>query len=585
MTSIYLSSTHEDLKEHRRVVWDALVKSGYQVITMEDYVATDQRPVEKCLKDVAASDIYVGIFAFRYGYVPSTEHNNPKGLSITELEYRQAERLKKPCLLFVLREKADWPVDFNDAFNAKDKGDHIRRFREYLLTEKMAEYFSSPHELAALVLASVTRVQPENKNTEEAKNQKTETPPAMTRSHLPIRGTMSDIFISYKREEQPEARKLANALERERWSVWWDPKLRAGEHFDEVIEQALKESKCVVVMWSKLSVNSRYVKDEATYALNRRKLVPVAIEQVELPFRFEGIHTPSLRDWDGADDFPEFRKLVEDIKAILSEPAHKTPKQQAPKKRRRISPRPKITVDSREPGTVFRDTLKDGSSGPEMIVLPAGTFQMGDRSGEDDEKPVHTVHIRKPFALGRYQVTFDQYDYYAKLTERGLPKDEGWGRGRRPAINVSWNNAVEYTTWLSAQTDRCYRLPTEAEWEYAARSGGKNETWAGTSKVQELGDYSVFDKNQPEPVGSRKPNALGLYDMSGNVWEWVEDCWHENYDSAPADGSAWLQAGQRVIRGGSWNSIAGYLRSSFRYRDNADNRNKFFGFRLARDLP
>ena len=148
-------------------------------------------------------------------------------------------------------------------------------------------------------------------------------PAAITAGVCTQFGTMSDIFISYKREEQPEARKLANALEREGWSVWWDPKLRAGEHFDDVIEQALKESKSVVVMWSKLSVNSRYVKDEATYALNRRKLVPVAIEHVELPFRFEGIHTPSLSDWDGADDFPEFRKLVEDIKAIIGEPARK----------------------------------------------------------------------------------------------------------------------------------------------------------------------------------------------------------------------------------------------------------------------
>ena len=111
---------------------------------------------------------------------------------------------------------------------------------------------------------------------------------------------MSDIFISYKREEQPEAKKLVDALEREGWSVWWDPKLRAGEKFDDVIEKSLRESKCVVVLWSKHSVNSRYVKDEASYALKRGKLVPVAIERVDLPFRFEAIHTPVLIKWDGA---------------------------------------------------------------------------------------------------------------------------------------------------------------------------------------------------------------------------------------------------------------------------------------------
>jgi TIR domain len=128
---------------------------------------------------------------------------------------------------------------------------------------------------------------------------------------------MSDIFISYKREEQPTARKLADALESEGWTVWWDPKLRAGEHFNDVIEKALKESKCVIVLWSKRSVESLYVKDEAMYALDHDKLIPVAIENVSLPFRFRGVHTLSLLGWDGSKDFPEFRKLVDDISAIL----------------------------------------------------------------------------------------------------------------------------------------------------------------------------------------------------------------------------------------------------------------------------
>jgi tetratricopeptide (TPR) repeat protein len=128
---------------------------------------------------------------------------------------------------------------------------------------------------------------------------------------------MSDIFISYKREDQATARKLADALESEGWTVWWDPKLRAGERFNDVIETALNEAKCVIVLWSKRSVESLYVKDEATHALKRKKLVPVTIQQVELPFRFEELHTPSLFDWDGSKDFSEFRRLVEDISAIL----------------------------------------------------------------------------------------------------------------------------------------------------------------------------------------------------------------------------------------------------------------------------
>ena len=135
---------------------------------------------------------------------------------------------------------------------------------------------------------------------------------------------MSDIFISYKREEQAIAKKLANALEKQNWTVWWDPMLRAGERFDDVIETALEEAKCVIVIWSKLSVSSRYVKDEATYALNLNKLAPVAIEVIKLPFRFAAIHTPQLLDWDGSEDAPDFRRLVGDISAIVGRPIAKS---------------------------------------------------------------------------------------------------------------------------------------------------------------------------------------------------------------------------------------------------------------------
>ena len=128
---------------------------------------------------------------------------------------------------------------------------------------------------------------------------------------------MSDIFISYKREEQSVAQKLANALARKGWSVWWDPKLRAGEHFDDVIEKALMDAKCVIVLWSQRSVESRYIKDEASDALKRNKLVPVAIEEVDTPFRFAGLHTVQLFEWDGSESFPAFQKLIADIETLI----------------------------------------------------------------------------------------------------------------------------------------------------------------------------------------------------------------------------------------------------------------------------
>jgi Domain of unknown function (DUF4062) len=152
MTTIYLSSTYEDLKDYRSAVFEALRKAGYEVFAMEDYVATDSRPVEKCLADVARADIYVGPFAFRYGYVPPAAHGNSDSLSITEMEFRHAEKLRKLCLTFVVSDDAPWLPKFIDGI----KGERINQLREYLLTEKTASFFSSPHQLATLVQAAVT---------------------------------------------------------------------------------------------------------------------------------------------------------------------------------------------------------------------------------------------------------------------------------------------------------------------------------------------------------------------------------------------------------------------------------------------
>lgn len=231
---------------------------------------------------------------------------------------------------------------------------------------------------------------------------------------------------------------------------------------------------------------------------------------------------------------------------------------------------------------------------PKMETVPAGIFRQGDihRRGGPEEQPVHEVRI-KPFAIGEFEVTFDEYDRYAIATSQpSLPGDQGWGRGRRPVINVSWEDARDYATWLSKKTGKRYRLPTEAEWEYAARSGGQDEIWAGTSEEKQVPDYAAFVGNSQDrtsPVGGKKPNGIGLHDMSGNVWEWLEDCLHENYGGAPTDGSAWLEADrgnckERVMRGGSWDNSPWYLRSSYRHRWVAIFRHYSIGFRLARDI-
>jgi formylglycine-generating enzyme required for sulfatase activity len=219
---------------------------------------------------------------------------------------------------------------------------------------------------------------------------------------------------------------------------------------------------------------------------------------------------------------------------------------------------------------------------------------MGDLQGGDQYAlPIRTVRIQKPFGIGRYEVTFEEYDQFATAAGHWLPRDSGWGRGRRPVINVLWRDAVEYTKWLSAQTGKRYRLPSEAEWEYAARAGKETAYWWGKRLVKELancnGCGSPWDNKQTSPVGSFKPNPFGLYDTAGNVWEWVEDCWHDNYNRAPADGSAWQEAAggscnQRVLRGGSWGHVPENLRSSVRFRYITGLRLNTIGFRLAQDI-
>jgi formylglycine-generating enzyme required for sulfatase activity/energy-coupling factor transporter ATP-binding protein EcfA2 len=231
---------------------------------------------------------------------------------------------------------------------------------------------------------------------------------------------------------------------------------------------------------------------------------------------------------------------------------------------------------------------------PEMVPVQAGTFQMGDveKLGDAWRNPVHPVTI-KPFSMGTYEVTFDEYDAFAIATGRRLPEDQGWGRGKRPVINVSWDDAKAYAAWLSNETGNRYRLPTESEWEYAARYGSRQEVWAGTSEESHLEEFAVFfnnSGNRTAEVGTKQANGYGLHDLSGNVWEWGEDCMHGTYDHAPQDGSAWLEqnegdCGRRVIRGGSWGSGPGSLRASIRDGLSADFRDNIIGFRLVQDIP
>ena len=239
---------------------------------------------------------------------------------------------------------------------------------------------------------------------------------------------------------------------------------------------------------------------------------------------------------------------------------------------------------------------------PEMVAIPGGSFRMGCVSGldcRDDEKPVHRVRVAS-FELSKYEVTFEEYDRFIAATGRRSPKDKGWGRGRRPVINVSWDDAVAYTKWLSEQTGERYRLPSEAEWEYAARAGSTTKYGFGNDESVPLWESRGYEHGfdwrntacsdgvgkRTATVGSYQPNAFELHDMHGNLWEWVQDCWNGSYQGAPADGSAWTSGDceRRVLRGGSWFNQPGRPPRG-RPRQGLHRRSgRLIGFRVARTL-
>ncbi len=292
-----------------------------------------------------------------------------------------------------------------------------------------------------------------------------------------------------------------------------------------------------------------------------------------------------------------------------------------------------------EPGQVFSDTLEGlGTSGPEMVVIPAGSFMMGSPEDEPDrmsnEGPRHRVTFDRGFALSQTEVTVGDFRLFVESTgyrtdaeQAGASRVYDLNSGRMdrqsninwrhdyagndatddlPVLHVSWNDAVAYAEWLAEQTGRAYRLPSEAEFEYALRAGTQTPYWWGEGTPESRVENLTGDRDQsptgarwnvafrrydsgfwgPAPVGSLEANPFGLYDMGGNVMEWVEDCWHDSYVRAPGDGTAWVNPGcdRRVIRGGAWSSTPAMSRSAFRIASDPDGSDMRVGFRIAREL-
>jgi len=261
---------------------------------------------------------------------------------------------------------------------------------------------------------------------------------------------------------------------------------------------------------------------------------------------------------------------------------------------------PSVVTDN-----VFRDCfLEDNRLGPQMVWIPGGSFKMGDLkgNGQSDEKPVHSVTIKR-FAMGRYEVTFAEYDKFVTATGRVKPSDYGWGRSKRPVISVSWEDAIAYAEWLSEQTGQKYRLPTEAEWEYAARAGTERVRYWGNDSDVACSYANVYDKSQKgndfawtphnctdgyaktAPVGHFEANAFGLFDMLGNVWEWTCSQYERKYSGKEKKCIRQMDddINHVVLRGGGWDSEAARVRSAFREMGSPSYSYEYVGFRLVRE--
>ena len=413
----------------------------------------------------------------------------------------------------------------------------------------------------------------------------------------------SDIFISYAREDAEWVGALAAALEKSGWSVFWDRRVPAGRNWRTYLAAKLEKARCVLVVWSEHAVASDYVLAEADDGRERNALVPVLRQPVRPPFGFRHIHAADLSGWVAGSASQEFDLLLKDLGTLLAT----------------VPCRPQPPW--RRPGEILRDV--DASWCPELVVIPAGSFMMGSPETEegrlDHEGPQRQVTLARAFAMGRYPVTRGQFASFVAATGhdmsggayawtgRGwvLMADRGWRNpgfaqtDAHPVVCVSWLDAQVYVRWLAENTGQSYRLPSEAEWEYAARAGTATPFWTGATITTAQANYDGNYTYGPGAKGvsrqgtvavddaSFPANPFGLDHMHGNVSEWVQDCYADSYAGAPLDGHLVVDRKDcrvRILRGGSWFDSPRDLRSAGRVRRAPEGRYGRSGFRVARLL-
>ena len=430
------------------------------------------------------------------------------------------------------------------------------------------------------------------------------------------------IFISYAREDRGRVAILAKLLADEGWSVWWDrDNLPAGQKFQQVIARAIQDASCVLVCWSEAAIDSDWVIDEANEAKKKNKFLPVLLEAVELPFGFRGYHYIDLTEWDNKASHAAYQRLKSELTKIQPPTKSELPTQK-PAKSKNSKPEPvnaqkpidRLDKPSSQPGdkpvklplkknvrakfTPFVITfVVMAAIGilyvityepvlPEMVTINKGSLVLPAENGDAPR----ILQVDQAFEIGKYEVTFAEYDYFVSDTSIVALSLDKWWRGKHPVIDVSWFDAVAYTQWLSEKTGKLCTLPTETQWEYAARAGSKkdygipaetggSDDITGKDLANCAGCESGEKIEKTTEVGSFKANAWGLYDMHGNVWEWNLNEYYK-----PENTSLEGNKG-RVLRGGSWNYNPDFARASVRRRFVSDFRDLYLGFRVVCSSP